>query len=82
MTASQPSRRQVASVGRTARRAAAALPAIHDEQVLMRELFWQCQPRPPSTVPGRWPGTPSLDGSKLTGRHLHIPDDTSDEDGP
>ena len=26
--------------------------------------------------------TPSLDGPRLTGSHLHIPDDTSDGGGP
>ena len=40
MTASQPIRRQAASVWHTARRAAGALRAIHDELVLMWELFW------------------------------------------
>jgi hypothetical protein len=39
--ASQPTRRRVAAVWRTAHRAVAALRAIHDEQVLMWELFWQ-----------------------------------------
>ena len=41
MIASQPTRRRVAAVWRTAHRAVAALRAIHDEQVLMSELFWQ-----------------------------------------
>jgi hypothetical protein len=41
MIASQPTRRRVAAVWRTAHRAVAALRAIHDEQVLMWELFWQ-----------------------------------------
>jgi hypothetical protein len=41
MIASQPTRRRVAAVWRTARRAVAALRVIHDEQVLMWELFWQ-----------------------------------------
>ena len=81
MTASQPSRRQVASVGRTARRAAAALPAIHDEQVLMRELFWQCQPRPPVHRAGPLAWNPLPGWLNLTSSDPHIPDDTSDEDG-
>ena len=38
MTANQPPR--VAAVWRTARRAAAALRAIHDEHALMWDLFW------------------------------------------
>ena len=37
MIASQPTRRRVAAVWRTAHRAVAALRAIHDEQVLMWE---------------------------------------------
>jgi|SRR5712691_1022272 len=41
MIASQPTRRRVAAVWRTARLAVAALRVIHDEQVLMWELFWQ-----------------------------------------
>jgi hypothetical protein len=41
MTASQPTRRHAAAVWRAARRATAALRAIHDEQVLAWELFWQ-----------------------------------------
>ena len=35
MMASQPTRRWLAAVWRTIRRAVAALPAIHGEQVLM-----------------------------------------------
>jgi len=45
-------------VWRTVRRAARALRAIHDEQVLV----WE-------------------DGPRLTGSHLHLPDDTSEEGG-
>ena len=41
MTASQPTRRHAAAMWRAARRATGALRAIHDEQVLMWELFWQ-----------------------------------------
>jgi len=41
MIASQRTRRRVAAVWRTARLAVAALRVIHDEQVLMWELFWQ-----------------------------------------
>jgi hypothetical protein len=41
MIASQPTRRRVAAVCRTARLAVAALRVIDDEQVLMWELFWQ-----------------------------------------
>ena len=81
MTASQPIRRQATSAWRTARRAAGALRAIHDEQVLMWELFWSANGVPVDrTGPLAW--TPSLDGPRLTGSHLHIPDNTSDEDGP
>ena len=81
MTANQPIRRQAASVWRTARRAARALRAIQDEQVLMWELFWQSS-RVPVDRAGPLAWTPSLDGPRLTGRHLPIPDDTSGEDGP
>jgi hypothetical protein len=41
MIASQPTRRRVAAVWRTARLAVAAPRVIDDEQVLMWELFWQ-----------------------------------------
>lgn len=81
MTANQLIRRQVASVWRTARRAAGALGAIHEEQVLMWELFWSAN-RVPVDRAGPLAWTPSLDGPRLTGSHLHMPDDTSDEDGP
>jgi hypothetical protein len=76
MKASQPSWRQAAAVRRAARRAAAALRAIHHEQVLMWELFWQSnRVAAERTGPLAW--TPSLDGPRLTGRHLPIPGDTS-----
>jgi hypothetical protein len=65
MTASQP-RRHAAAVWR----------AIHDEQAVMWELFWQ-----PSRVPvgraGPLAWAPSLGGPRLTGSHLPIPDDAS-----
>ena len=80
MTASQPISRQATSAWRTARRTAGALRAIHDEQVLMRELFWSAN-RVPVDRAGPLAWTPSLDEPRLTGSHLHIPDDTSDEDG-
>ena len=81
MTASQPIRRQATSVWRTARHAAGALRAIHHEQVLMWELFCSANRVPVDrTGPLAW--TPSLDGPRLTGSDLHIPGNTSDEDGP
>jgi hypothetical protein len=80
MTAGRPIRRQAASAWRTARRAAGALRATHDEQVPMWELSWSANRVPVDrTGPLAW--TPSLDGPRLTGSHLHIPDDTSDQDG-
>jgi hypothetical protein len=47
MTINQPAWRQAAAAWRTVRRGAAALRAIHNEQVLRWELFWQS-----SRVPG------------------------------
>jgi hypothetical protein len=81
MTASQPIGRQAASVWRPARRAATALRAIHDEQILAWELFCQSG-RVPVDRAGPLAWTPSLDGLRLTGSHLHIPDDASGEDRP
>ena len=76
MTASQPAWRHAAAVWRAARRAAAALRAIHDEQVLGWELFWQSgRVAVERTGPLVW--TPSLDGPRLTGSHLPVPGDTS-----
>jgi len=80
MTASQPTRR-AAAVWRTARRAAAVLRAIHDEQVLMWELSWQSsRVRVDRAGPLAW--TPTLDGPRLTGSHLPIPDGASTGDRP
>ena len=61
MTASQPIRRRAASVWRTARRAAGALRAVHDEQVLAWELFLSAN-RVPVDRAGRWPGPPPWTG--------------------
>jgi len=74
MTTSQRNRRHTATVWRAARRAAAALRAIHDEQALMWELFWQSnRVAVERTGPQAW--TPSLDGPRLTGSHLPLPGD-------
>jgi len=75
MTASQPIVAQAASVWRTARRAARALRAVHDEQVLVWELFSSAN-RVSVDRAGPLAWTPSLDGPRLTGSHLHSPDDT------
>jgi hypothetical protein len=80
-TRSQPLRRPAASVRRTARRAAGALRAIHDEQILMWEAWWSAN-RVPVDRAGPLTWTPSLDGPRLTGSHLHIPADPSEEGGP
>ena len=75
MTATQSTQRHGATLRRAACRAAAALRAIHDEQVLMRELIWQSS-RVPVDRAGPLAWTPSLDGPRLTGRHLPRPDET------
>lgn len=77
-TLSQPIRRRAASVRRAARRAAGALRAIHDKQVLAWELLLSAN-RVPVDRAGPLTWTPSLDGPRLTGSHLHIPDDTSEQ---
>jgi len=69
MTVSQPTRRLAAAAWRTIRRAASALRAVHDEQVLMWELFWQSS-RVPADQAGPLTWAPSLDGPRLTGSHL------------
>jgi hypothetical protein len=74
MTASQPSR--AVAAWRAARRAAAAPRAIHDEQALMWEAFWQSS-RVPADRAGPLGWIPSLDGPRLTGSHLPTPDDVS-----
>ena len=76
MIASQPTRRRVAAVWRTAHRAVAALRAIHDEQVLMWELFWQSSHVAVDRAgPLAWQA--SLDGPRLIGSDLPTPKDAS-----
>ena len=76
MIASQPTRRRVAAVWRTARRAVAALRAIHDEQVLMWELSWQSSHVAMDRAgPLAWQA--SLDGPRLIGSALPTPKDAS-----
>jgi hypothetical protein len=76
MIASQPIRRRVAAVWRTAHRAVPALRAIHDEQVLMWELFWQSS-RVPVDRAGPLAWQASLDGPRLIGSALPTPKDAS-----
>jgi hypothetical protein len=74
MTATQSTQRQGATLWRAACRAAAALRAIHDEQVLMCALLWQSS-RVPVDRAGPLAWQASLDGPRLTGRHLPSPDE-------
>jgi hypothetical protein len=74
MTATQSTHRRGATLWRAACRAAAALRAVHDEQVLAWELLWQSS-RVPADRGGPLAWTPSLDGPRLTGRHLPSPDE-------
>ena len=76
MIASQPTRRRVAAVWRTARRAVAALRVIHDDQVLMWELVWQSS-RVPVDRAGPLAWQASLDGPRLIGSALPTPKDAS-----
>ena len=69
MTASQPTQRRAATLWRAVRRGGAALRAIHDEQVLMWELFLQSS-RVPVDRAGPLAWTPGLDGPRLTGNQL------------
>ena len=76
MIASQPTRRRAAAVWRTAHRAVAALRATHDEQVLMRGLFWQSgHVAVDRAGPLAWQA--SLDGPGLIGSDLSTPKDAS-----
>ena len=60
----------------TDRRAAAALRAIHDDQVLMWELVWQSS-RVPVDRAGPLAWQASLDGPRLIGSALPTPNDAS-----
>jgi hypothetical protein len=74
MTAGQPAPRRAAAVRRTARRVAAALRAVHDEQMLMWDVSWQSSRLPPDrSGPLAW--APSLNGPRLTGDRLPVPAD-------
>jgi hypothetical protein len=75
MTATQSTQRHAATLWRAVCRGAATLRAIHDEQVLMWELLWQSS-RAPVGRAGPLAWTPSLDGPRLTGRHLPSPDES------
>jgi hypothetical protein len=74
MTATQSTQRHGATLWRAACRAAAALRAIHDEQVRAWDLLWQSS-RAPVDRAGPLAWTPSLDGPRLIGRHLAGPDE-------
>jgi len=77
MATSQPTRPRVGAVWRTARRAVAVLRAIHDEQGLMWELFWQSS-RVAVDRPGPLAWQASLDGPRLIGSDLPTPKDASE----
>lgn len=81
MIVSQRTRRRALAVWRTAGRAATALRRIHDEQVLMWELFCQSS-RVPVDRAGPLAWTPSLDGPRLTGSYLSTPGGTSASNTP
>jgi hypothetical protein len=81
MIASQPTRRRVAAVWRTAHRTVAALRVIHDEQVLMWEVFWQSS-RVAVDRAGPLAWQASLDGPRLIGSALPIPEDASSGSTP
>ena len=81
MATSQPTRPRVAAVWLTARRAVAVLRAIHDEQVLMWELFWQSS-RVAVDRPGPLAWQASLDGPRLIGSDLPTPKDASERSTP
>lgn len=81
MSAEQSVRRPAAAAWRTARRAAAALRAVHREQLVMWEVFAASSRIPPDRAgPLAW--VPSLDGPRLTGHQLPIPDGTGAGQGP
>jgi hypothetical protein len=71
MTATQSTQLH-GTLWRAAYRAAAALRGIDDEQVLVWELVSQSS-RVPVDRTGPLARTPSMDGPRLTGRHLPSP---------
>lgn len=74
MTTSQYTR-QAGGLRRAARRVVAVLRYIHHEQTHMWELTWQAsRAAVPETGPLTW--VPTLDGNRLAGSHLPVPDDT------
>ena len=77
MATSQLTRPRVGAVWRTARRAVAVLRAIHDQQVLMWELFWQSS-RVAVDRPGPLAWQASLDAPRLIGSDLPTPKDTGE----
>jgi len=77
MATSQLTRPRVGAVWRTARRAVAVLRAIHDEQGLMWELFWQSS-RVAVDRPGPLAWQASLDAPRLIGSDLPTPKDTGE----
>jgi hypothetical protein len=76
MTATQPPGTAGAALWRAGRRAARALRAVHEEQVLMWDLLWQAS-RVPAGHAGPLAWRPSLDGPRLTGSHLPTPGEVS-----
>jgi hypothetical protein len=76
MTATQSTSATARPCGRAAYRAAAALRAIHDDQVLMWELVWQSS-RVPVDRAGPLAWQASLDGPRLIGSALPTPNDAS-----
>ena len=72
MTTDQPARRLLRAARQAIRHAARALRAVQDEQVRMWEAWWQANRAVvPETGPLTWVLT--LNGTKLTGRHLPVP---------
>jgi hypothetical protein len=81
MRAGQPTRRHAAAVWRTIRRAGVALRAVHDEQVVMWEVFVRSSRVPPDRS-GALAWVSSLDGPRLAGDQLPSPDDIGIGHGP
>ena len=76
MSVSQGTAHQFSAVWRAARRAAAALWAMQEEQGVMWDMWWQLnRATTPDSGPLTWVLT--LDGHQLSGSHLPVPTDTS-----